>query len=416
MFNHYKFNTGGRLTQKSKQPSNIKPKSNFNRLVFIASCTKLADLLISAKTTLPWILTHIGAQSWLISTLVPLRESGALIPQWLIKQRTNNINNRLILWRIGIAIQAICIMSMLLAVLLVQANYAGLLVVFALLILSLGRALCSLSMKDIQGINVKKGRRGKLVGIASSVSGLLSVISAVMLLVGEKNVGEFALFALLGFASLLFITSFIISHGLISNIEDNHNQQNFQLGVFNLLKQDKNLRNLVVNRCLLLHSALIAPYFVIETASGSSFFLLPYFIMASALASFVSSYLWGKLADISAVNTLLFANLVCILAALIFYFAPLKDNLIISIGLFFFLNIGYSGIRTGRKTYLLDVAEGKQRTVYVASANTIVGIVLLLLGGIYALLQHNNNQHIILMMTGILIVGFLHTLTMKKEK
>lgn len=48
--------------------------------------------------------------------------------------------------------------------------------------------------------------------------------------------------------------------------------------------------------------------------------------------------------------------------------------------LFFALSIAHSGVRLGRKTYLEDIAEGDQRTDYVAVSNTVIGVLLLLAG------------------------------------
>src|SRR5699024_6858092 len=42
----------------------------------------------------------------------------------------------------------------------------------------------------------------------------------------------------------------------------------------------------------------------------------------------------------------------------------------------------HTGVRVGRKTYVIDMAEGDQRTAYVAVSNTALGLVLLLFGGI----------------------------------
>ena len=69
----------------------------FTQLISIATCGKLADLLISAKTTLPWLLASLGAPTWIVSLLVPIRESGSLIPQWPLRQKTKHIKNRLII-------------------------------------------------------------------------------------------------------------------------------------------------------------------------------------------------------------------------------------------------------------------------------------------------------------------------------
>ena len=55
-----------------------------NLLVAGLSLNKLADLLISAKTTLTAILVSVGAPIWMVGWLVPIRESGALLPQVFI--------------------------------------------------------------------------------------------------------------------------------------------------------------------------------------------------------------------------------------------------------------------------------------------------------------------------------------------
>jgi len=73
-------------------------RKTFSQLISIASCGKLADLLISAKTTLPCLLANLGAPTWILSMLVPMlvpiRESGSLIPQWPLKKKTRHIHNK----------------------------------------------------------------------------------------------------------------------------------------------------------------------------------------------------------------------------------------------------------------------------------------------------------------------------------
>jgi hypothetical protein len=49
---------------------------------------------------------------------------------------------------------------------------------------------------------------------------------------------------------------------------------------------------------------------------------------------------------------------------------------------FFALSIAHSGIRVGRKTYLLDMAGGSKRTDYVAVSNSVIGVALLLGGAV----------------------------------
>jgi hypothetical protein len=388
----------------------------FTQLISIATCGKLADLLISAKTTLPWLLASLGAPIWIVSMLVPIRESGSLIPQWPLKQKVSHIENRLVIWRWGIVIQACSIFLMLASAIFTKALIAGLLILFCLLLLSLGRSLSSLSMKDIQGINVEKGQRGKLVGMASTMSGLLSLITAGLLILSPQDMSIKAIQLLITFSAFIMFVSLFLSIGLTANLSDNKKDSNDGKSLWKTINQQADLRQLIISRCLLLHAALIAPFFVSASAINNDFFQLPYFIIASALASFLSSYLWGKMADKSAIHTMLYATLVCISASVAFYFVTSVDKWWVDVFLFFVLNLGYAGIRIGRKTYMLDIAQGSQRTLYVAAANSMVGYVLLMLGGLYALLYIVINEHLIIVMTFFMAIGLIHTLKMKTEK
>jgi hypothetical protein len=388
----------------------------FTQLISIATCGKLADLLISAKTTLPWLLASLGAPIWIVSMLVPIRESGSLIPQWPLKQKVSHIENRLVIWRWGIVIQACSICLMLASAIFTKALIAGLLILFCLLLLSLGRSLSSLSMKDIQGINVEKGQRGKLVGMASTMSGLLSLITAGLLILSPQDMSIKAIQLLITFSAFIMFVSLFLSIGLTANLSDNKKDSNDGKSLWKTINQQADLRQLIISRCLLLHAALIAPFFVSASAINNDFFQLPYFIIASALASFLSSYLWGKMADKSAIHTMLYATLVCISASVAFYFVTSVDKWWVDVFLFFVLNLGYAGIRIGRKTYMLDIAQGSQRTLYVAAANSMVGYVLLMLGGLYALLYIVIDEHLIIVMTFFMAIGLIHTLKMKTEK
>ncbi len=386
----------------------------FLRLVVISSMTKLADILISAKTTLPWVLTSIGAPSWMISLLVPVRESGSLIPQWPLKQRIQQFTQRQRVWRVGVFVQASAIMGMVPAVAFLSPYSGGLLILFLLIVLSLGRALCSLTMKDMEGVLIEKGRRGKLVGFASGISGLLSLLSALALILGEAHFDQVWLLWIIASASMLFIATLPLSLTLHAKVESDENDQ--QASFLFTLKHDRALLHLIISRCLLLHSALIAPFFVSITTSQDDTFQLPYFIAASSLATFLSSYVWGTWSDKSAVLTIRIATGICLLASGVFYLCFGLASLWLNVGLFFFLSVGYAGVRTARKTYLLDIADGNTRTQYVATANTVVGYVLLAFGGVYAVLYPIIGEQILPLMSAFLFIGLVQSYWLKKEK
>lgn len=397
-------------------PTKISNPAIFARLVTIQTFTKLADTLLSASTTLPWILMSIGAPSWMISVLVPIRESGALIPQWSIKNGTSHIQNRVVLWRGGAIIQSICIAFMVPSVLFLQPLMAGLAILVLLSIMSIGRSLCSLTMKDIQGHNVTKGNRGRLTGMVATLSGLIALFSAGILWIGQQNIGDSLLVSVIGISSLLVISSLFFSKSVSAKVKIDSNGNNRFLDLFNLVRTNNDLKHLVLSRCLFLHGALVAPFFVtISMNAQQTEFTLPFFIAASAVATFISSYLWGLLSDKSAISSLLIGGFICVVSCTLFVlFSQL--NSVAAVLCFFLLNVGYAGIRNGRKTYILDIADAGERTSYVASGNTIVGIALLCLGAFYALLFSIIEHHIISVMGILILAGCLHTAMLKKEK
>jgi hypothetical protein len=57
---------------------------------------------------------------------------------------------------------------------------------------------------------------------------------------------------------------------------------------------------------------------------------------------------------------------------------------VVVVGAFFIIGIAHAGIRIGRKTYLVDMANAQTRATYVAVSNTAIGVVLLA-GGVFGL-------------------------------
>ena len=46
------------------------------------------------------------------------------------------------------------------------------------------------------------------------------------------------------------------------------------------------------------------------------------------------------------------------------------------------MSVVHAGVRVARSTYVVDMAEGDKRTEYVGAANTIMGVVLLIVGAL----------------------------------
>lgn len=96
--------------------------------------------------------------------------------------------------------------------------------------------------------------------------------------------------------------------------------------------------------------------------------------------------------------------LVVLVALPVFAGASLAGNLVF-VAAYFLLTLTHTGVRVGRKTYVIDMAEGDQRTTYVAVSNTAMGFVLLIVGAISALLATLALQWALLFLAAMGAVG-----------
>lgn len=377
---------------------------NFFILLITQLLTKISDSLSNAKTVLPWLMNASGAPIGLTALLVPIRESGSMIPQLLIGGVVRRYQIRKYFFVIGCFAQALCVIGMLLSALYLRDLTAGLAIIFCLIMFSFSRGLCSVASKDVIGKTIPKTKRGVLAGVSASLSGLLTIIIALLLTFGYFQDSEnFILF-------LLIAAVFWLGAGLVyvrvaeqeGATEGSKNGMTEAFKKITILKTDIKFRNFVIMRALLMSSGLTAPFLVTLAMSVSSYSAsvqVSLFVGLSGIASLISSYVWGKMSDKNSLRVMIIAGastaVICFIALVAMYIdTPQIDK--ISLALFFLLMIAHEGVRIGRKTYVLDMASGNKRTDYVAVSNTVIGFLLLIIGGLTGLLAQASNTAVFL--------------------
>src|SRR5690606_20341349 len=80
---------------------------NFLLMLCSQVLTSIGDLLIDPKTILAWLLPAIGAPAALVSALVPIRESGSMIPQLVIGAWVRGHPRRKQFWVLGSVLQGV---------------------------------------------------------------------------------------------------------------------------------------------------------------------------------------------------------------------------------------------------------------------------------------------------------------------
>lgn len=347
------------------------------------SMTKVADGLIDPKLVLSWLLDALGAPDALVGALVPIREGGALLPQIMLAGWVRRLRQRKWAWVTGSAGQGLFAGAMVLAALVLDGAAAGLAICAALAGLAVCRAGCSVSYSDILGRTVGMARRGAVTGLAGSV-GAFGVLVFAGLLISGLLQHRGAVIAAIALAAVLWLAAALVFSGLAEEPGDS-DQGGGILPDLGILRDNPQLWRFILVRGLLVSTALASPYLVLLASDAGQNALsgLGAMVLASALASLLSSYVWGRLADRSSRRVLMRSGMLgaaAMLTAVALALAGLADAVWAMPGALFVLMIAYHGVRQGRSIYLIDMAPEDQRATYTAVSNTVIGGLLLAVG------------------------------------
>jgi MFS family permease len=380
------------------------PRS-FVLLLLSSFLTKVGDAVASPKTTLAWVTTVVGAPEFILGLLVPVRESGSLIPQLFIGGMIRRLAVRKWIWVMGSVLQSAAILGIGAVVLLLEGSTAGYAILGLIIAFSLARGFCSVAYKDVLGKTVPKKKRGQLTGWSASAAGIVTVAVGIMLILPKETGNGAAVygFLLIAAAGLWLIASAIYAQipeypgatgGARSALE--------ALSRLRILVNDKPFRRFVITRALFMCSALSAPFYVALAQGwlGSPGYLLGAFVAASGFASLVSAPFWGRFADRSSKRVMIAAALVTAGIGIAVF---LVDRFAVSVAgsiwflplAYFVLAVAHSGVRVGRKTYVVDLASGNKRTDYVAISNSVIGVLLLAAGSVGLLVPLIGNSGVI---------------------
>ncbi|MGH1448064.1 MAG: MFS transporter [Pseudomonadaceae bacterium] len=365
--------------------------ANFFRQVAAVVMTSLGDTLTNPKTTLAWLLGVVGAPTAMIAWLVPLRDSGSMLPQMFIAAYVRRQALRKPLWVAGSLIQAAALVAMGAAAWLAEGFMAGLLILGCLALFSLARSLCSVAIKDVMGKTIPKTRRGRMHGMATTLSGALALAFGVYMMLRPPADSDVLFYALLLVGSAMLWVAAAILYQRVEETpgatEGGANAISEAISRVGLLRDDAPFRRFVITRALLLCSALSAPYYVVLGQEvEASLSMLGAFLVANGLANSLSAMFWGRMADLSSRQVLIRAGFLASLLAPVvvglhwWNILPQTLHTWLFPAAFFVLGIAHAGVRVGRKTYVLDMAGGNKRTDYVAVSNSIIGLLLLSAG------------------------------------
>ncbi len=388
---------------------------NALRIVGATALQNSGDQVVKASTVLPWLFHALGVPGALVGLLVPIRESGSMLPQAFVTPFVLRVRKRKWVFVVGALVQAATVAAMAMVAAFADGLLAGVLILVALAMFSLGRSLCSISSKDVLGRTVPKGTRGQINGLSTMSAGIVAItLGLVLRLVGGGDPPIWMLVVLLAGGSAAWVLAALVyasvrepagedaeqsAPGKRADVAAEDEPPALSAGLktaVKLLRDDVPFRRFVTMRSLLLVSALSPPFVITLAVSSGAGALsgLGAFIIASGLSAILGGPVFGRIAD-RASRTLMavgagVASLTLVIMLIVSGLPGFDGGTMWGVAVFvvtyFVLTFVHTGVRVGRKTYIVDMARGDQRTNYVAVSNSAMGIILLAAGGISSLL------------------------------
>ncbi|GAA3512231.1 MFS transporter [Corynebacterium pilbarense] len=361
---------------------------NARRFIWSNGLQNIGDQVVAPKTVLPWLFGAAGVPAVLTSFLVPIRESGSMLPQAFLSPWVTSKRSRKRVWLIGSWGQAIAAGLIALSALLLDGTPLGAVILILLAAHALFRSLCSLAGKDVQGRTISKGRRGSITGRATALAGAFTLAIGLLLTFLPSNLPQWTIAALLAVGALTWALASLVFSGIDEpEAEPESKDGQSMKEMWALVKGDRDLQKFLVVRSLMLVTALSTPFIVVMAGDeGADLTGLGAFIIASGGASLLGGRVSGKLSDRSSKSTMAWAAGVAstVIVALVASarLAPSAVNAwVMPLG-FFLVNLAHTAVRVSRKTYLVDMADGDKRTMITGASNTVMGVVLLVVGAV----------------------------------
>lgn len=388
------------------------------------ACTKLAERLAGPDLVLPWLLGAIAAPAGLAAMLMPAKQAGSLLPQFLISGWIRTRARRKWVWVAAGSVQSLCLLAMVAAALWLPAATAGWSIVGLLLAFSIASGCGSVSFQDVTPKTVHPGARGRMLSNRSAIGGALALATGVWLSTGLKGTDALApLLILVGAAAVLWAAAAILFAAVPEEPSEPGDGRapvaEIRRGL-ELVRTVGGFRRFLAARSALLSVEMAPPIFVLfaQETAGGSLGDLGLYMVASGLAAVLSSPFWGAVSDDSARKVMTVSALLGVVASAaalaVAAFVPESLGHWAFAGVFLILGVALAGVRLGRKTYLADGAPEDERPLYVAFSNTTAGIVAVGFMGLAVIAEATDVATTVVVLGALSGLAVLLTLTMPK--
>lgn len=374
-----------RLCREIPEEACRETRRNYLLNVANGASTKLAEQVAGPNLVLVWLLQIIGAPVWMLGWLMPIKQAASLLPQLAAAGQIRRLALRKWVWVAAGLIQTFCLLLIIPAAVWFDPIVAGGSILGLFVVFSAASGTGSVAFQDVLGKTIGKGHRGQLLASRALLGGLLTIAAG--FLVRQLKAGGSPLTTVLwmvaagallwGLGALLFSLT-REQPGATSGGRNPLAEAGAGLILF---RRHQGFRRFLHARVLLLLIEIATPFYVLhandllQLDSRS----IGYIVIAIGLSQVISSPFWGRLADRTSRTVMLLSAWMAVAAAVAATLLTWVPVASVQQGgyflVFMLLGLTESGVRLGRKTYLVDAVPQEERATYVAFTNTAVGVV-----------------------------------------
>lgn len=381
---------------------------------------------VSITTVVPALVSKFTDSAFLIGSVGALFRLGWMLPQMAVARVVQDKPLKKPYLFPGVIGRALSLLLVPAAILLGAARNPGamlLVIFFYLALFSASDSIVAVPWYDILARAIPPERRGRLFGWSQAVGQLagIGVGFAVGAILGSPRFpfpNDYALLFGLGFISLLpsaiSLTSLKEPPPEPTPVEETSRPGG---GAVQMVLRDPTLRRLILCRMLVAFSAMASGFYVVHAADVGRLpeQVIGQFVVAQTIGGLLGSLAFGRLSERR--GPLWVIRVGSAAAAIGPVFALVADagpgSAWAYIAAFFVLGMLDSVWMQGFANYIIEIAPGPKRPVYVGTANTILSLSTLapILGG--WLIETTSYTVLFGLTTAVLIAGFVVSLTMR---
>jgi hypothetical protein len=349
------------------------------------ACTKTAEQLASPGVVLPLLLASVGAPVGLAGALEPVRRGASLLPGLVVSGRMRAFERRKGFWVAAGLVQAVTLVVIAMAAATLDGTVAGIVVVVMLAAFSLASGAGSVAFGDVMGKTIVTSRRGRLLGLRAAAGGVVTiVVGGVLAATLDATVRRGTFVALLLASAALWVIGawlFALIREPPGAVEGGRRPLAEARAGTRVLREVAGFRRFLIARGLLAVTEVAVPFYVLAArqegvdASG-----LGAFLVASGGAAVLSNPVWGRVTDRASDRAVMtvagsIGALAALLAAVLLVLEVGSEPAYAAV--VFVAVVAQEGVRLGRKAYIVTAAPAGERPLYVALANTVIGVVMI---------------------------------------